>query len=112
MLMRDGYLYAILDAGVATCWKADTGQQMWKERLGGDFSSSPVMLGDRIYATNEIGETFVFTASPEEFNSIATNQLGDSVFATPAICGGRIFTRVAFQEGETRQEYLYCIGAE
>lgn len=110
MLMRNGFLFAVLDAGVAVCWKSDTGQEIWKSRLGGDFSSSPVMVGELIYATNEVGETFVYEASAERFRLVAKNKLGDSVFATPAVCAGRIYHRVAFQEGEKRQEYLYCIG--
>jgi outer membrane protein assembly factor BamB len=65
LLYKDGYLYGVLDAGVAACWKADSGEEMWKSRLGGNFSSSPVLCGDRIYATNETGETFIFKANPE-----------------------------------------------
>jgi len=59
LLVRDGYLYGVLDAGVATCWKSETGKEVWKNRLAGTFSSSPVMVGDTIYATNEAAETFV-----------------------------------------------------
>ena len=110
MIMKEGYLFGILDAGVATCWKSDTGQEMWKSRLGGVFSSSPILVGEKILVTNETGETFIFDANPKRFKLIAKNQLGDNVFATPAICGGRIYTRVAHQQGDTRQEYLYCVG--
>ena len=37
-------------------------------------------------------------------------ELGNSVFATPAICGGRIYQRVAHDVDGRRQEVLYCIG--
>lgn len=110
LLQKDGYLYAALDAGIATCIRSDTGEEVWKARLGGTFSSSPVMVGDLIFACNEEGTTFVFKASPEKFVKIAENQLGESVFATPAICGNRIYARVAHREDGKRQEYLYCIG--
>lgn len=110
MVIKDGFLYGILDAGVATCWKADTGQEMWKSRLGGVFSSSPVLVGDLIFVTNETGETFVFKASEKKFHLVAKNQLGDSVFATPAICGDQIFARIAHSDGDVRQEFLYCLG--
>ena len=110
MLMIDGYLHAVLDAGVATCWKSDTGQQMWKSRLGGNFSSSPVRVGDLIYAANEEGETYIYKASSRRFTLVAKNKLGDNVFATPAIVGGQIFTRVAKDEDGKRNEYLYCLG--
>ena len=45
LLARDGYLFGVLDAGVAVCWKSDTGEQQWKKRLGGEFSASPVLGG-------------------------------------------------------------------
>jgi len=109
MIQKDGYLYAVMDAGVAVCWAADTGDQMWKERLGGDFFASPVMVGDRIYATNVRAKTFVFEATPKHFEILAQNQLGDEAYASPVICGGRIYLRVA-THGDNRQEYLYCIG--
>ena len=108
-IVKDGHVFGVLDAGMAVCWKADTGEELWKERLGGDFFASPVMVGDRIYATNVRGKTFVFEASPRKFRILAQNQLGDEAYATPAICGGRIYLRVA-KRGEKREEFLYCIG--
>lgn len=109
MVIRDGYLYAVLDAGVAQCWKCDTGEEVWKNRLGGTFSSSLVLAGDHLYATNESGQTFVFEANPREFKLAAENQLGQEAFATPAICGGCVFHRVATTVDGVRQEYLYCL---
>lgn len=110
MLFKDGYLYAMLDAGVATCWKAATGEEVWKERLGGTFSSSPVLVGDNIFVTNESGKSFIFKASPEKFTGVAENQLGEDVFATPTICGSRIYMRAASNLEGKRQEALYCLG--
>lgn len=109
MIAKDGYLYAVLDAGMAVCWKSDTGEELWKERLGGDFYASPVMVNDRIYASNVGGKTFVFEATPKNFKLIAQNQLGDEAYASPVICDRRIYLRVA-KRGESRQEFLYCIG--
>jgi outer membrane protein assembly factor BamB len=69
-----------------------------------------VRMGDRIYATNEAGQTFVYQADPEKFTQLATSKLGDEALATPAICGGRIYTRVAHKIDGRRQEMLYCLG--
>lgn len=111
LLYHDGHLFGVLDAGVAACWASDTGKEKWKERLGGTFSSSPVRVGDLIYVTNEKGKTFIYRADPSKFVPVAENQLGDEAFGTPAICGSRIYTRVAHRKGG-RQERLYCIGKE
>ena len=110
MVIRDGAIYTVQDAGIASCWDSATGAQLWKGRLGGTFSSSPVLVGNRMYATNEEGTTFILRASPNGFEKLAENKLGESVFSTPVICGGRIYTRVAHQVDGQRQEFLYCIG--
>ena len=111
MLVRDGHLYAVLDAGVAVCWESASGMQKWKQRLGGNFSGSPVLVGDRILATSESGETHVFLARPDRFESLAVNKLGDEAFATPTVCGNRIYLRVASGTGAERRERLVCVAA-
>ncbi len=111
MIARDGHLFAVLDAGLAVCWKSDTGEELWKERLGGDFFASPVMVGDRIYASNVAGKTFVFIATPKTFQLLAANQLADEAYASPVICDSRVYLRVA-KKGEARQEFLYCVGSK
>jgi outer membrane protein assembly factor BamB len=110
MVARDGYLYAIEDSGVAVCWKSATGEEMWKGRLSGTFSASLILVGDNLWATNESGRTFIFKASPKKFEKVADNQLGDEVFATPVVCGNRVFHRVAETIDSVRQERLYCLG--
>lgn len=110
MVIREGYLYAMLDAGIATCWNAATGEEKWKERVGGTFSSSLVLVGDRILATDESGRTVVWKANPEKFEQVAENKLGDEVMATPVVAGGRMYHRVATLVDGQRQEWLYCIG--
>ena len=110
LLTRNGFLFGVMDAGIAMCWTSDTGEEVWKGRLNGSFSSSPVLVGDLIYAANEEGQTYVFKASTEKLEIVSTNQLGTSVFATPAICGSHIYQRVALDVDGRRQEFLYCIG--
>ena len=110
MLISDGYLYAVDDQGIAYCWEAKTRREMWKERLKGPVSASPVLVGDTIYASNERGMTFVFKANPQKFEAIARNQLGSESFATPTVVDNRIYLRVASGEGDSRTEMLYAIG--
>lgn len=107
MLAHNGHLYAVDDGGIAFCWKADDGTQKWRHRFSGPVSSSPVLANGNIYLTNERGTTFVFKANPDEFVSVAENQLGDEGFATLTICGGQIFIRTATSSG---RGILFCIG--
>jgi len=110
MLIRDGHLYAVTDDGVAICWKSESGKEVWKKRLEGKFTASPVMAGENIFAISESGKTFIFKANPAKFELVAENQLGDEVYASPAICGNCIFLRAASFADGRRQESLYCLG--
>eukprot|EP00913_Durusdinium_trenchii_P023372 g21950.t1 len=110
MVIFQKRLYAVTDAGVAICWDAASGRELWKHRLRGGFTSSLLLAGGNLYATNERGKTFVFKASSKGYEPVAENQLGNQVYATPAVSGDRLFLRVAHQTGRTRQEVLYCIG--
>ena len=110
MLLKDGYLYAILDAGIAACWNASNGKEQWKKRLGGTFSSSPVLVGDHIYAIDENAKMTIFHANPERFEKVAVNQLEGDSFSTPTIAGSRIFLRLGTRQDDARQEVLCCIG--
>lgn len=106
MLAHDGALYCVTDGGIAYCWNGKSGKELWKTRLSGSFSASPVIADGLIYATNDGGVTFVFEASKSDYQEVATNRLGNDAFASPAICGGRIYLRV----GESGGGALYCIG--
>jgi hypothetical protein len=109
MLVRNGHLYAVLDAGQIVCWRADTGAELWREKVDRDFYGSPVMLGDRVYVTNLRGVTFVVEVSPAGAKVLAQNKVGDEALASPAIAGGRVYLRAAKMTPE-RQDYLWCIG--
>lgn len=110
LLVVEGYVYATADRGIAYCWRGTDGREMWRQRLGGKFSASPLLVGKTIYATNEAGVTHVFEANPERFVGVGQNQLGDSAFATTTPSGGRLYHRFGKTEGGKRQEYLAAIG--
>ena len=109
MIVDAGYVYAMTDTGIVFCWRATDGRVMWRERLRGPISSSPVIAGGNIYMSNELGTTFVFKASPTKYIEMGRNSLGNHVFATPSICGGRVYARVGHLEAGSRREMLYCI---
>lgn len=101
MLLDDDLLYMVEDGGQASCFEALTGKVIWQAELDGDFSSSPVLAGGHVYVVNEAGVVHVFK-SGQKFELVATNDLFDGGFATPVICGGRIYLRTL--------QHLYCLG--
>ncbi len=109
MLVAGEYLYGFADNGIAYCWRCADGQEMWRQRLGGPVSASPLLVGDRIYASNERGVTFVFRASPSKFELLAKNVLGNSSFASPIYADGKLILRHASSASGVRQEFLVAI---
>jgi len=109
MLCAAGHVYAVTDQGVAYCWRTSDGETMWRERLGGNYSSSPILVGDTIHVFNEAGQSFAFAAEPTGFVSRGSGKIGDEAFASPAIVGNTMFMRIAKNENGVRQEFLLAI---
>lgn len=109
MIVKNGHVFAVGDAGRAVCWHSATGDERWNEKVDREFYGSPVMADSRIYVTSKGGVTSVFEATPEKFTLLGQNPLGDESFSTPAICGNRIYLRSA-KTKPTRQEFLWCVG--
>ena len=49
-------LYIVNDGGIASCLDAKTGETIWQERIGGNFSASPLFADGRIYLLDEDGK--------------------------------------------------------
>ena len=85
-------MYLWGDAGIVTCVKADTGEQVWTERVGGTYYSSPVCVNGKIYAVSNNGELVVIDAS-DTFKIVARSSLEEGSNATPAVSGGVMYLR-------------------
>ena len=85
-------LFGIEDGGVATCWDAKTGDVIWNERVGGNYSASPLLAEGRLYCFSEEGKTVVLAAG-RTFQKLAENTLGDGFMASPAVTGNTFILR-------------------
>jgi outer membrane protein assembly factor BamB len=89
------YLYLVSDAGLMTCLDAVTGERKYeggRPPVPGSFFASPVAFDDKILLTSEDGDSFVIKAGPVH-EVLATNSVGETVWASPAIAGGTIYIR-------------------
>lgn len=89
------FLYACSNNGVVTCYRAKTGEQIYKKRLNAEiqsFTASPVAADGRLYFTAEDGCVLVVKAGGV-FELISKNLGGTKVLATPAISDGMFFLR-------------------
>jgi outer membrane protein assembly factor BamB len=64
----------------------------WQERVGGDFSASPVFADGRIYFLNETGKTTVL-APGKTYTVLAENELPGRTLASLAPAHGAIYLR-------------------
>lgn len=80
------------DVGVITCVDAATGQTVWRERIGGIYTASPIAADGKIYLASESGEVIVLRAGRTP-QVIARNRIAGRILASPAIASGRIFIR-------------------
>jgi outer membrane protein assembly factor BamB len=102
MLHLKPYLYAVTDGGIATCLDSAGGAIVWQERLGGNFSASPVAADGRIFFTGDDGETVVLAQGPE-FRILSRNPMGEKVQASIAVADSAIFIRT--------EKHVYRIGS-
>ncbi len=85
-------IFMIHDDGIASCVDAKSGERVWRERLEGKFSASPVYAGGVILAPNHEGKTFVFRAS-RTYEPVAVNELDDGCMASPAVIANELYLR-------------------
>jgi outer membrane protein assembly factor BamB len=102
----DGYVYRVnaSPGPLLECLDATNGQQVWRGPRGGAAWASIVAADGLAYATNQDATTFVFKLTPDGYEEIAQNKLGETCNATPALSNRQIFIRT--------HEHLYCIGQE
>lgn len=92
-IIHQGLLFMIDDRGIASCYKAKSGDELWKQRIGGSFGASPVLLGNQLLMINLSGEATVVEAS-EQGKVVQKIDLGGPVGATPAYADGLLLLRV------------------
>ena len=96
-LLVDDLLFLVNRQGVACCLEAETGEMVWRERLKGNFSASPIYADDRIYFFNEKAVCTVIKPS-RQFEVLAVNRLAEEqLLASPAVGGQSLFIRTEKQ---------------
>jgi outer membrane protein assembly factor BamB len=95
-----GILYMASDVGAVTAIDAATGKRIWRQRVDGIFSASPVAGDGKIYFVSETGETIVLKAG-RQAEVLARNDIGERLIASPAVSDGAIYLR--------SDDRLFCI---
>ncbi|MBL7106035.1 MAG: PQQ-binding-like beta-propeller repeat protein [Phycisphaerae bacterium] len=100
--VSNGKLIFLLESyGKLTCYNVSDGTKLWEEDLKTSFTSSPSLVGDRLYLLSEKGIMSIAKVG-SEYTEVAKSSLGEKCYASPAFSDGRIYIRGV--------ENLYCIG--
>ena len=102
-ILYGDFVYLLTDKGLLTCLDARTGVVKYEGArvpVPASFTASPIAMDGKILLTSEDGDTFVIRAGPVH-EVLRTNSLGEPVYASPAVAGGRIYIRSL--------RNLYCI---
>lgn len=100
-IIHNGNLFLADATGILQCLKADTGEPVFRKRLGGNLWGSILLAEDRLYVSSLEGDTFVVQASGD-FEVLAKNSTGEPTYAALAPSNGEFFLRT--------HKNLYCIG--
>ena len=107
-LIYDDVLYMLNDqGGILVAFRPKTGEVLERGRLADavdSYYASPVAGDGKVYFTSLSGIVTVLPAGGS-FEPLATNRLGETCYATPALAPGRLFVRtvdalMAFGDGE------------
>jgi len=104
-LFYDGVLYVVKNGGILTAFNPATGEVLKTGRVRGalgGYSASPVAAEGKLFIASEDGKIAVLRAG-RDWDVLAVNDLGEGIFATPALSAGRIYVRT--------DDALYCFGS-
>ncbi len=93
-LIYGDFLYNLRGNGALECYRARTGERIYREKVGdmSSFSASGVAADGKLYFPSEQGDIFVVKAGPE-FELLGANVMQDILMATPAISEGTLYIR-------------------
>lgn len=88
------YVYFVKNGGVLTCLELKTGRRVYRMRTQGSGThyASPLIAGGHLFTIAGDGRISVLTLGPEP-KFLATNEMRDRVYATPAISDGVLYVR-------------------
>ncbi len=94
MVADDKRLYSVSDDGILTVLRHEDGSTVYRERLRGKFSSSPMRVDNHIMVANHDGKIVVFE-SGDNYREISSVELDEQIMASPTVIGDDLLIRTA-----------------
>ena len=103
-VIYDDLVYVVRDGGILSTFEASTGKLVKQARLQShsrQYYASPIAADGLIFVLDTEGGLTVVKAG-RDWTALATNELGESCWATPAISDGRLYVR--------SDKSIFCFG--
>lgn len=91
-VIANGLLFYVDDGGIVSCVDPKTGESLYKERIGGKYSASPIVADNQIYFASREGVVTIVPAS-KDFKILAQNTLEGALMASPIAVDGTLYLR-------------------
>ncbi|MFN3190398.1 MAG: PQQ-binding-like beta-propeller repeat protein [Aureliella sp.] len=92
LIATNNQIVAVSDKGVAICFDASSGEELWKKRVGGNFSASPLLAGRMLYLPDEKGKCTIYELGSEP-KQIAVNDMEERTLASYAVLENDLLIR-------------------
>jgi outer membrane protein assembly factor BamB len=93
MIATNGQILVLDDTGTLTGLDAKSGDPVWNEKLPGNFSASPILTGDTLYAVTEDGVCYVVKISPDAAKIQFETDLAERTLASPVLLDRALYLR-------------------
>jgi outer membrane protein assembly factor BamB len=94
-VIYDDLVYVVRDGGILSAFEAATGKRVKQGRVeshGRQYYASPIAADGKIFLLDTEGNLTVVKAG-RDWTPLATNELGEACWATPAISDGHLYVR-------------------
>lgn len=93
-LFYNNHVYIIRDGGIISCFQAESGKLLYREKLGapGAYFASPVAANGMLYIASRNGIVTIIDTG-DTLKIISRNNLSDIINATPAAVDNKLYLR-------------------
>lgn len=92
LIVDQGLVYGVSDAGVASCWDAKTGEVLWSERVPDKYSSSLLIANGKLYLQAENGVAMVLKTG-RTFEIVARNDFKERTLSSYGVVDDALIVR-------------------
>jgi outer membrane protein assembly factor BamB len=96
------FVFLLTSTGALTCYDAVKGGVLWSEEFEENCSSSPSLVGNRLYIIANSGKGWIVEPDRKKCRRVGQCNLGEECVTSPAFQSGRIYLR--------GKDHLFCIG--